>query len=114
MYEYKAQVIRVVDGDSVIVNVDLGFKVHVDVTFRMLGINAPELHGATHVAGENAKNHLIGLLALGPLTVKSLKPLTTDRYGRWLGQFFVTKTDGTIVDVNAAMIADGFAVPFMV
>ena len=42
MYEYKAIVDRVVDGDTIDVTIDLGFKTWKKVRVRMEGINTPE------------------------------------------------------------------------
>ena len=114
MYEYKATLVRVVDGDTAYVDVDLGFDIKITIDFRLLGINAPEMKGATKVAGLAAKDHLTQLLGQGTLSLKSEKPLKTDKYGRWLATFTVTRPDGTSFDANAQMVADGFAIPFMV
>lgn len=114
MYEYNVTLTRVIDGDTVAVTVDLGFSVSVAIEFRLLGINAPELRGATKVAGLAAKEHLVQLLAQGALSLKSEKPVKPDKYGRWLATITVTKADGTSFDANAQMVADGFAVPYMV
>lgn len=112
MYEYAAEVIRVVDGDTAWLRVDLGFTVHVDVNFRLLGINAPEIVGAQRAAGAAAKQHLVDLLAQGTLTIRSEKPLKTDKYGRWLADITVTRPDGSSFNANQQMIADGHAVSF--
>lgn len=118
MYEYNSMLVRVIDGDTVALNVDLGFTVHVMVTFRLLGINAPEVRGVEYVAGEASKKHLIELLSPGGvariIVVKSSKPLSTDKYGRWLGQLYVTDQSGTLIDVNMTMVTDGFAVKSLV
>ena len=42
MYEYKAIVDRVVDGDTIKCTIDLGFSTWKKVTVRMEGINTPE------------------------------------------------------------------------
>jgi endonuclease YncB( thermonuclease family) len=42
-YWYTCSLIRVIDGDSVELSVDLGFNVRIDITARLLGINAPEM-----------------------------------------------------------------------
>ena len=110
MFEYAAKLIRVVDGDTVWLNVDLGFTVHVEICFRVLGINAPEIVGANAVAGKLAKAHLIGLLAQGSLVIRSQKPLKTDKYGRWLADITVVRPDGSTFNVSQAMVADGQAV----
>ena len=42
MYIYKAKCIKVVDGDTVDAQVDLGFDIHKIIRIRLVGINAPE------------------------------------------------------------------------
>jgi len=42
MYKYNAELIRVIDGDTIVVYVDLGFNVKMKMTVRLYGINAPE------------------------------------------------------------------------
>jgi micrococcal nuclease len=116
MYNYMAKLIRVVDGDTVYLDVDLGFTVHINVGFRLAGINAPEMIGATHDAGLAAKRELERLLSLGQIQIYSEKEKApkTDKYGRWLARLWVTQTDSRVLDVNQSMIDGGFAVPYMV
>jgi len=105
MYEYNASLIRVIDGDTAILRVDLGFKMYCEMSFRLLGINAPELNST---GGAAAKDHLFQLLtALGPtLRIQTTKP---DKYGRWLVTF-PRPYDATTV--NQQMIEDGQAVAY--
>jgi endonuclease YncB( thermonuclease family) len=42
MFQYEAKVIRIVDGDTMVLDVDLGFHVHVEAIVRLANINAPE------------------------------------------------------------------------
>lgn len=126
MYEYEGTLVRVVDGDTCILNlskavavdVDFGFYVKDKVSltktavvdFRLKGINCPEMKGATKKAGQAAKDMLQILLHDVPLRVISYK---TDKYGRWLAEIFIKDKDGVEKSVNALMIEGGFAVPFM-
>ena len=48
LYTYKARLSRVIDGDTVELNVDLGMSVSVKETFRLYGINAPEISNGNH------------------------------------------------------------------
>ena len=101
MYNYNAALIRVVDGDTVWLRVDLGFRMFAELSFRMAGINTAELNEAGGAAARDALTAL--LRALGPVfPIQTSKP---DKYGRWLV---------TIGPVNAQMIALGHAVPYMV
>ena len=42
MYEYDAEIIRVIDGDTLVALIDVGFHTHVKSTLRLYGINTPE------------------------------------------------------------------------
>lgn len=105
IYEYKAKVHRVVDGDTVWLDVDLGFHVRAVVDFRLEGLNAPEMVGASKAAGLAAKAELERLLSLGPLRIISTK---TEKYGRYLVTIWVA-VDGYELNVNQALIDGGFA-----
>lgn len=112
IWEYLARVERVVDGDTVWLDVDLGFRMRARVEFRLYGINTPELVGAERAAGLAARAELVRLLGLGPLRIVTYKDGRTDKYGRWLATLFVETATGN-VDVNASLVRDGFAVPYM-
>lgn len=62
-YVYSAQVVKVTDGDTVVVDADLGFRVHQVMSLRLRGINAPEKKGATYLQGLASTTALAGLLA---------------------------------------------------
>ena len=66
MYEYKCKIIKVVDGDTVDVDLDLGFGVWLrDERVRIMGIDTPESRTSDKVEkqfGLAAKNRLISLL----------------------------------------------------
>lgn len=108
MYDYKFQVIRVIDGDTVEINIDLGFDVWYRSPARLFGINAPELHGATADAGLKSKQRLTELLASAKSPVAISQGKGKDKYGRVL----ITILDGT-VDINKQLLSEGFAVPYM-
>ena len=62
MYEYRARITRVIDGDTVEAEIDLGFRVSLEVVLRLVGINTPEVHGPDRPRGLAAKGHLSELL----------------------------------------------------
>ena len=109
-YEYDAEVVRVIDGDTVRLRVtrdfDFGFYVKERKTyegnFRLLGINAPELYGQVTDFGLKSKNRLIELLAGKAVKAITYKP---DKYGRWLVELFV---DG--ININQQLVTEGFAI----
>lgn len=83
MYQYKARLVRCVDGDTADLDVDLGFHLTVRIRGRLLGVNTPE-RGKTDY--KKATVMLENLIAgecdeEGFFTVQTEK---TGKYGRWL------------------------------
>ncbi len=108
MYQYRAAVLRVVDGDTVHVRVDLGFDVRLDMTLRLYGINTPELPTPEGVA---AKDFAISWLAHhADFRLESLRD-KREKFGRYLG--IIHPLDGGET-LNDALIRSGNAVPYMV
>lgn len=88
-YEYAATVVRVIDGDTAVVDIDLGFHTwRRNQSIRLLDCNAREL---SMPGGPEARDHLSGLLPAGTqVTVSTVK---VDKYGdRYDGA--VTLPDG--------------------
>ena len=106
MYEYKVTILKVIDGDTIDAKVDLGFRVSMEMRFRLAGINAPEL---STQSGKASKARLQEWLPVGSIaTVRSQKD-RQEKYGRYLGTFY--DLDGH--DINARMVMEGLAVPYM-
>ena len=111
LYEYKAELVRVVDGDTVDLAVDLGFRHRFTDRFRLYGINTPERGEKGWSA---ANEHLTSLLAYRGKPIGLRTHIDKrDKYGRWLAELYVTLTDGTILFVNQDMIDRGYAVRYM-
>lgn len=105
-YKYRhVRVIRVIDGDSLEIEIDLGNKIKWRDTFRLNGIDAPEL---AETGGKEAKAHLSDLLDVGVGRVETFKP---DKFGRWLVDIYIT-VDGGEMSANKLMVLDGHAVPY--
>lgn len=104
LYNYKATVISVVDGDTVKLRLDLGFRLYWRVNCRLAGINAPEI---STVEGVISKVALTQLLA--PETEVVVNSTKLDKYGRPVAIIYLKD-----VCINDKMIADGYAVKYEV
>ena len=85
MYEYRAKVVRVIDGDTVDFLVDLGFKISFKIRTRLMGVNTPE---RGKVDFKKATVMLENLMLSkadedGYNIIKTNKD-KTGKYGRWL------------------------------
>ena len=102
-YVYRhAKVIRVIDGDSIILSVDMGNKITWTESFRLNGIDTPE-RGKPGFS--EASVFLIQLVKDGLSRIETYKP---DKYGRWLADLYVSVTGGEML-VNYLMIEKGHA-----
>ena len=89
MYEYQAEVIRVIDGDTIVLRIDLGFKLSWKVSCRLHGIDCPELRSKSaseRVAAKAAKDFTQGELAIGSTVL--VYSVELDKYGRPLVDIF--------------------------
>lgn len=104
MYEYKATVVRVVDGDTVDVRADLGFHITQEMRLRLAGINAPEMRDPR---GKDAKAALAARLPAGTEILIRTERDRREKYGRYLAVILLDNED-----INAWMVASGFATPY--
>ena len=113
MWTYRAKVVRVIDGDTVDVNIDLGFStVLKKQRVRLMGIDTPESRTRDLVEklfGKASKKHLTHLLSEGNITLVSHDK---GKFGRILGELFVHNEDESVINVNKQMILDHHAVEY--
>lgn len=106
-YVRRAKVVRVIDGDTFVADVDLGYHVTMTESFRLLGIDTPERHGATKDAGEAARLFSLQWFADRGNQVW-LKSIKTEKFGRWLAEV----TDDKGESLRAALLTAGHAVEY--
>lgn len=113
-YTYRVlEVVRVIDGDTVDVQIDLGFHISILKRIRFLNIDTYELRGGTAETkslAQQAKQRLTEILSADDAKIYVRTQMDeTGKYGRLLGQLFVLNTqDGTITDVNSVLLSEGF------
>jgi endonuclease YncB( thermonuclease family) len=106
-YTYFCRVLKITDADTFAGQVDLGFNVHVNVTFRLYGVNAPELKTPE---GKAARDFVKQKMPIDTVvTVKTFKA-PGDKYGRWLAKAFLP--DGACL--NDVLIREKLAVKYLV
>lgn len=85
MFEYKAIVRKVYDGDTIRADVDLGFGMWVmNKSFRLYGINAPEVRGVSIQEGYKSRDWLREQIPLGSEIIIKTKKDKQGKYGRYL------------------------------
>ena len=115
MYEYVVKkVYKVVDGDTIDVDIDLGFNISFFQRVRLAGIDTPESRTTDKnekVLGLEVKKRLDEILkAATKVVIRTEKPDSTEKYGRILGWIFV---DDQKTSINEDLIKDGFAWEYM-
>ncbi len=104
MYEYKATVTKVYDGDTITVDFDLGFGILIrKQKIRLLGINTPEVRGPEKPQGIISRNALRQRILGKVVTIKTSKD-KKGKYGRWLGEVYIEEEN-----INQWLITEGYA-----
>ena len=113
MFDYNCKVTRVVDGDTIDVNIDLGFSVWHKARVRMLGIDTPE-----------SRTRRLDEKALGLASKARLKEMLKDKkvriecakekgkFGRVLAIVWAMDKEGNDVNCNDQLCVEGHARPY--
>ena len=117
MYTYNIKLDRVIDGDTIDANIDLGFDVWVKKRVRFLGVDTPESRTRDleeKARGLAAKDRVKQLLE-GANNIQ-LNSHGVGKYGRCLGELNIDIVDGkenlTLVSINELLIKEGHAVEY--
>jgi micrococcal nuclease len=108
-YYYRASVLSVYDGDTITVNVELGFNINFIETIRLARIDAWELRGTERAKGLEARDWLRSAIPPDSTvyihTIKDKK----GKYGRYLGDIYVFE-NGNFICLNDELVLEGHAV----
>lgn len=115
-YEYHAKVINVVDGDTIVVDIDLGFNVVLsNQSIRLIGVDTPESRTSDKIEKifglaskdytksfvENCKKNVI---------IRTHKSDDSEKFGRLLGEIVNPESKEVL---NTLLVSDGFAVKYL-
>lgn len=112
MYQYKAHVDRVVDGDTLDLIIDLGFKITTHQRIRLAGINAPETYTVKKDSEEYKKGMAATEFVQKRLTANNYEVIVetdklTGKYGRYIGTIRLSDSE---VSLNRELVDKGLAV----
>lgn len=123
-YIRRCRILRVVDGDTLDCEIDLGFNMRVTERIRLLGVNAPEAKGETKGAAGAATAFVEQWLDRNSTRSFSfdgvgdwerwfiLRTEKDDAFGRWLGHISC-ESGGFYTSLNDALLIAGHAVPWV-
>ena len=111
MFRFNARLVRVVDGDTIDADIELGFSVFMRDRIRLMGIDTPESRTRNLQEkswGLAAKHRLIELLAEtdGEFTLVT-EDMEKGKFGRVLGTIEINGKDA-----NQTLIEENFAIPY--
>jgi micrococcal nuclease len=109
-YTYKARVLSVYDGDTIRVEIDLGFGLKWSgdgkgVQIRLHGINSPEMRGNEKNSGVLSRDWLRKEIDGKDIILKTIKD-STEKYGRYLGVIFTIEGK----NINESLVSEGLAI----
>jgi micrococcal nuclease len=104
LYNYKSTVIKVYDGDTITVDIDLGLCTWIkNQKIRLSRINSKEIKGIERPDGVLAREFLSKLILGKEIIIKTKKD-SKEKYGRWLGEIFIKADDDIMININDFMI----------
>ena len=111
MYEYRVkQVLKVVDGDTIDVVIDLGFDISFTSRVRLAGIDTPESRtkdAREKILGLEVKEYLKKALdGATDIVIRTEKVDSSEKYGRILGWLFVNRQTDSL---NMELVNKGYA-----
>lgn len=109
MFRYKAKLLKVVDGDTIDAEIDLGFSVFIKKRIRLHKIDAPETRTKNKkekILGKRAKNRLLEVLKSNNNKFV-LVSHGVGKFGRCLGEIFVNNSS-----INELLIKEGYAIEY--
>jgi micrococcal nuclease len=118
---FRAQCVKVVDGDTVDLLVDVGFHAFRRERFRLYGIDTPELHAKTVEDREKALKaaeyvrsvlHPMGIFVEGDYNLRILTFKDPDNFGRWLAEIYYQDDKKEEHHLNGELLELGYAKPF--
>jgi len=108
MYTYNVIVTKIYDGDTITVDVDLGFGIWMKKqSIRLIGINTPEIRGDERERGLISRDALREKLEGETVTIRTYKD-KKGKYGRWLAEVFILDAMSE-VNINQWLINEGYA-----
>lgn len=113
----KVNVVRIYDGDTVFVNINMGLNLTInDISIRLFGINSPEIKGDGRSDGLKSKDALVSYIHDRQIILYTIKNKLNDndkrdKYGRLLG-VLVDKETGE--NYNLKLLKNGFAKPYFI
>lgn len=110
LYHYKAIVVQVYDGDTCTLDVDLGLNTWIrGEKVRLNRINAPELTGKSKSKGIKSRDYMRSKILGQEVLVQTIKD-RKEKYGRYLGEIWLTTKTGKVVNINDEMVKEGYAI----
>ena len=110
MYTYKAKLDRVIDGDTIDANIDLGFDITIHKRIRLTGIDTPESRTRDleeKARGLASKARLIELLGDGDFILESRE---VGKFGRVLGTIYTIAEES--ININDTLVEEGYAIEY--
>lgn len=113
-YIYRIKnILKVVDGDTIDADIDLGFSISLEKRIRLAGVDTPESRTTDlkeKAMGLESKEWLKKKLeGAKDIIIKTELPDSTEKYGRIIGHLFI---NGQEISLNNQMINDGYALAY--
>lgn len=110
MYQYRGKVIRVIDGDTVVMDIDVGFGMaKIKEHIRLARIDTPEVRGEERPLGLKSKEFVVEWMKSCNWEVIVETQKEKGKYGRYIGEIY-RLSDGQ--NLSTLLLEEGLAVEY--
>lgn len=108
LYQYKAKVVDIYDGDTFTLDIDTGFDIHKIEKIRLARIDTPELRGEEKEQGKFVRDH-VKQLVLGKEIIIHTDKDKKGKYGRYIAEVYYQGPSGDYINLNDYLLDKGMA-----
>lgn len=116
MFNYNAIVVKVYDGDTITVDIDLGFDVWLfNRSVRLYGIDTPEIRGEERPQGLISRDFVLTRIPVGSQVIIETYRDSSDKYGRYLATVWYKDPANpeTMKNLNQELLDAGLAEAYL-
>lgn len=113
LHLYKAKVTDVYDGDTVTVDIDLGYDIIlINQKLRLADVDAPEVRGDERDDGIIARDRVRELINGKTVYIQTIKAQRKDSFGRWIAAIYLSPDISATNSVGAILLTEGLVKPY--
>jgi endonuclease YncB( thermonuclease family) len=112
LWNYRAKFIRAIDGDTIEVDIDLGFDITLNKHIRLVSVNTPERGQPGYQEAKDFVQRMLSQPCADPWNLRLITVKAQEKYGRYLAIVDASLIMGGSTNLSESLITNGLGVPY--